>query len=98
MPDSSEQSYRDGVQRWATGDLDGAARLLGFALASSAGPGDDPWWHAASRAMAQVATERDELDLADRHLVRMPDMPISAAQTMALRARVAALRGDVDRA
>jgi hypothetical protein len=98
MPDSSEQSYRDGVQQWAAGDLDGAARLLGVALASSAGPEVDPWWHSASRAMAQVATERDDLDLADRHLVRMPDMPISAAQTMALRGLVAARRGDVDRA
>lgn len=94
MTANSEQLYRDGVGRWAARDLDGAVDLLAASLAASAGPDADPWWFAATRALAQVALERDDPDVAELHLVRLPGDLVGDAQTHALRARLALLRGD----
>lgn len=100
MPDRADHSeilYREGAQLWSERRLDDAIRVLEAAIIASGGP-DDPWWFSAARALSQIAMERDDLDLAEHHLRKLPDQPIGQAQQMALRARRAMLLGDHDTA
>ena len=96
MPDSeqdTESLYRKGMALWAERSTAQASELLEKVLARSGGP-HDPWWFAASRALAQIAMESDDLDLAERHLRMLPGLGIGDAQQLALRARRAMLEGD----
>jgi len=95
--DHSETLYRDGAQLWSERRIDDAVHVLEAAIIASGGP-DDPWWFSASRALAQIAMERDDLDLAEHHLRKLPDQRIGQAQQIALRARRAMLLGDHDTA
>lgn len=93
-----ETLYRRGVAFWAGRDLAQADVALQAALAAHAGPDDDGWWFAASRALAQIALEKDDLDGAARHLARLPGHGVGDAQQTALRARHLFLSGDPDSA
>ena len=93
----SESLYRQGAQLWVERRLDEAIRVLEAAVEAGGGP-DDPWWFPASRALAQIAMEQDDLDLAEPHLRRLPDHGIGQAQQVALRARRSMLLGDFDTA
>jgi len=95
--DASESLYRQGAQFWIERRLDDAIRVLEAAV-DAAGSPDDPWWFPASRALAQIAMEEDDLELAENHLRRLPDHGIGRAQQVALRARRAMLLGDSDTA
>ncbi len=94
MSGSAEDRYRQGVDRWMERDLDGAVELLADAIEVSAGPEEDPWWFSTTRALAQIALERDDPALAELHLARLQGTLVGDAQTLALRARLALLRGD----
>jgi tetratricopeptide (TPR) repeat protein len=93
----TETLYRQGVARWAERDLSGAVDLLEAALAARRRP-DDGWWFSASRALAQVAMEQDDLDAAGRHLQLLPGYDVGNAQHCALRSRLALLQGNRDAA
>lgn len=97
MNDDTEAMYRAGVERWAAGDLAEARDLLARALALSSGP-DDDWWFAASRALAHVALDQGDLELAAEHLAAVPFDLVGAAQTIILQGKLAARRGEDDRA
>lgn len=96
MSGETESLYRLGVAKWADRDLGAAVEKLSAAV--EAGSIEENWWHAASRALAQIALELDDLEAADRHLRRLPEDWIGTAQTSALRAKRFLLGGDGDAA
>ena len=95
--EDTEALYRRGVAMWAERRLAEAGELFRAALAASPGL-EDGWWFSTSRAIAQVAMERDDFDTAHRHLARLPGQDVGNAQQMALRARLARIEGDEDTA
>lgn len=93
-----ETLYRRGVAFWAGRDLVQARDALEAALVAHTDTATDGWWFAASRALAQIALEQDDLDGAERHLARLPGHGVGDAQQTALRARHLFLSGDPDSA
>ena len=91
--DEAERRYRSGVARWAARDLDVAVEHLEASLEADPDP-SAAWWFPATRALAQIAMERDDLERAAWHLRRLPGHGIGLAQQQALRARRALFAGD----
>ncbi|MEO7573137.1 MAG: hypothetical protein ABIX10_11955 [Acidimicrobiales bacterium] len=97
MTDPAEQAerrYRRGAELWGQRDLEQAVLVLDEARRISEPAPEQPWLGAITRALAQIALERDDPDTAERHLQRVPDDPVGRLQHQALRARAALLRGD----
>ena len=93
-----ETLYRRGVAFWAGRDLEQARAVLEEALTVDTHAATNGWWFAASRALAQIALEQDDLDGAERHLARLPGHGVGDAQQTALRARHLFLSGETESA
>ena len=98
MDANAESQYRRGVAQWADRDLAGAIGTLEAVVGDGSISGHDGWWFAASRALAKIAMELDDLDRAARHLRRLQASNIGLSQTLALRARRSVLAGQPDEA
>lgn len=96
-PDS-EALYRQGVDCWATRDLEGAVELLNAAMNASLGPSEDNWWFSAARTMAQVALEQGDVESASRYLAVIPGHGLGNAQHEGLRAKAALQSGEQEQA
>lgn len=70
--------------------------MLEAALAAHSSIDDDGWWFSASRTLAQVAMELDDLQTAARYFAAMPGHGVGDAQQHALRARLSLLAGETD--
>jgi tetratricopeptide (TPR) repeat protein len=87
MADGSEARYLEGVARWRERDLPAAVERLSSVVTGQPHDDRDGWWHAASRALAQIDLEADGED-AQSHLLGLQGTGVGDAQTLALRSRV----------
>ncbi|MFZ0014344.1 MAG: hypothetical protein WAL25_09545 [Acidimicrobiia bacterium] len=96
MADREETLYREGVQRWADRDIPAAIELLSTVVDEGTAESQG-WWHAASRALAQIAFEADDPDAGD-YLGTPQGSGVGDAQTLALSARRFYQAGDEEAA
>ena len=86
MVDELESRYLEGVALWRERNLTAAQEVLG-SVVEQGDMTEDSWWHSASRALAQIALESDDPDLAEQHLRKLQGTGVGDAQTSALRAK-----------
>jgi tetratricopeptide (TPR) repeat protein len=87
MTDDLQARYLEGVALWRERDIPAAVEALSSVVSDGRPDDAEIWWHSASRALAQIALESDDIEKAEWHLRRLPGSGVGDAQTLALRGR-----------